>query len=74
MIYQHCITMIQYTEPEYDLEIFYENPTLAKPLIEKMENDKYEKHEKHKQQIKENYEENSTSQGKTFNWAVKTYK
>ena len=30
--------------------------------------------EKLKQQIKENYEENSTSQGKTFNWAVKTYK
>ena len=66
--------MFEYTEPEYDLDIFYENPALAKPLIEKMENDKFKKHEKHKQQIKENYEENSTSQGKTFNWAVKTYK
>lgn len=66
--------MFKYIEPEYDLEIFYQNPSLAKPLLEKMENIKEEKALLHKEKIQQNYEENSNTQGKTFDWSGKTYK
>ena len=66
--------MFKYIEPEYDLEIFYQNPSLAKSLLEKMENIKEEKALLHKEKIQQNYEENSNTQGKTFDWSGKTYK
>jgi|SaaInlStandDraft_1057018.scaffolds.fasta_scaffold105528_2 hypothetical protein len=66
--------LFKHIEPKYDLEIFYENPCLAKPLIEKMENIKEEKALLHKAKLKKNYEENANNQGKTFNWSAKTYK
>ena len=39
-----------------------------------MENIKEEKALLHKEKIQQNYEENSNTQGKTFDWSGKTYK
>lgn len=63
--------MFEHITPEYDLDVFYENPALAKPLIEKMENSKHEKTIEHQKLIRENYKEKSTSDGQKFNWGDK---
>ena len=52
----HLTSMLfSHIEPKYDLEFFYNNTNLAKPLIEKMENIKHEKELEHKRLIQENY-------------------
>lgn len=67
----HLTTMLfNHIEPEYDLEFFYNNPNLAKPLIEKMENIKHEKELEHKRLIQENYKTHQETQGANIkiNW------
>ena len=48
-------TLFSHIEPKYDLEFFYNNPNLAKPLLDKMENSKHERELEHKRLIQENY-------------------
>ena len=74
----HLTTMLfEYIKPRYDLEFFYNNPNLAKPLIEKMKNIKQEQEEEHKRLIKENYQQHQTQENfskeslKKFNWEKK---
>ena len=67
----HLTTMLfSHVEPKYDLEFFYNNPNLAKPLIEKMENIKHEKELEHKRLIQENYKTHQETQGANIkiNW------
>jgi hypothetical protein len=61
-------------EPQYDLQIFYDFPYLAQPLIKTLENKAHLEAEEKKRLIRENYEKNIKHKGKTFNWATKSYK
>ena len=63
----------KYIEPEYDLNIFYENTLLAQPLINKMDynNELYKINKK--KEIAENYNKKCKSKGKLFNWNNKKY-
>lgn len=58
----------------YDLEIFYDNPNLAKPLLDNYNEIQKEKLKQHRENIVNNYKENNNNDGKTFNWTTKTYK
>ena len=55
-------TLFSHIEPKYDLEFFYNNPNLAKPLLDKMENSKHERQLEHKRLIQENYKTYQESQ------------
>ena len=63
----------KYIEPNYNIDIFYENTELANPLIEKFdfinENIKINK----KKQIVENYNKKCKNKGKLFNWGTKKH-
>lgn len=63
-----------YIEPQYDLQIFYDFPYLAQPLIEALKDKARLEEEERKRLIRENYEKNVKNKGKTFNWATKSYK
>lgn len=63
-----------YIEPQYDLQIFYDFPYLAQPLIDDLKNKARVEEEERKRRIRENYEKAVKHKGKTFNWATKTYK
>ena len=63
-----------YIEPQYDLQIFYDFPYLAQPLIEALKDKARLEEEERKRLIRENYEKNVKNRGKTFNWATKSYK
>ena len=58
----------------YDLEVFYDNPNLAKPLLDNYNEIQKEKLKQHRENIVNNYKENNNNDGKTFNWTTKTYK
>jgi len=66
--------VFKYIEPQYDLQIFYDFPHLAQPLIDTFEDQARLEEEERKQRIRDNYEKNVKHKGKTFNWATKSYK
>jgi hypothetical protein len=66
--------VFEYIEPQYDLQIFYDYPELAQPLIDTFEDKARLEEEERKRLIRENYEKNVKHKGKTFNWATKSYK
>jgi len=47
--------LYKHIKPKYDLEVFYENPHLAMPLIDKIENLKETNLLEHQKNIKETY-------------------
>ena len=62
-----------YIEPEYNLDIFFDNPELADTMLEDLELRKQEEEEEKRRIIRENYDKNVQNKG-TFDWATKTYK
>jgi len=64
----------QYLVPEYDLQIFYDHPNLAKPLSEGYEELLKKKAADRLRRQREAYQETNSHQGMEFNWASRTYK
>jgi len=59
--------------PNYDLEVFYNNPQLAKTMVQSYEERQIAKEKQRLAEIRKNYE-NSKNAGKKFDWGTRTYK
>ena len=64
----------QYLVPKYDIQIFYDQPKLAKPLSEGYEELLKQREEERLQKQRDDYQETNSHQGMKFNWASRTYK
>jgi len=60
-------------KPKYNLDFFYENPNLAQPLIDKMDEFNEKRNKNKKVKIIENYEKKCKNKGKLFNWKTKKH-
>lgn len=62
-----------YIEPQYNLNIFYENTLLAQPLIDKFDYNNELIKINRKKEIEENYNNICKNKGKLFNWTTKKH-
>jgi hypothetical protein len=65
--------LYKYIEPQYDLEIFYNNPELAQSLLDNYQKAKEEEEMERLRKQRENYQSMEHAH-KTFDWATRTYK
>ena len=63
----------KHVEPKYDMNIFYENTSLAQPLIDKFDYNNELIKINRKKEIAENYNKKCKNKGKLFNWATKKH-
>jgi hypothetical protein len=67
-------TVFSHLKPQYNLEIFYDTPSLASAMVNTHEDRKHLLGKERLQDIRENYVESSNNANKKFDWSTKTYK
>jgi hypothetical protein len=67
-------TVFNYLKTNYDLEIFYDNPSLAKNMVNTYNARKQEQSNQRMVEIRENYKKSSENANKKFDWTTKSYK
>ena len=67
-------TVFSNLKPYYDLEIFYDTPSLASSMVRTHEDRKLEFNNARLDNLRKNYTESSNNANKNFDWTSKSYK
>ncbi|MDA9298745.1 hypothetical protein N9P79_00085 [Crocinitomicaceae bacterium] len=67
-------TVFSNLKPQYDLEIFYDTPSLASSMVRTHEDRKLELNNARLDNLRKNYTESSNNANKNFDWTSKSYK
>ena len=67
-------TVRSYVKPQFDLEIFYDTPSLASTMVKTHEDRKHESKTARLEELRNNYAESSNNANKDFDWTSKSYK
>jgi hypothetical protein len=67
-------TVFSNLQPQYDLEIFYDTPSLASTMVKTHEERKDKLNLERLENIREKYKDSSNNANKKFDWSTKVYK
>jgi len=67
-------TVFSNLQPQYDLEIFYDTPSMASTMVKTHEERKDKLNLERLENIREKYKDSSNNANKKFDWSTKVYK